>query len=158
VTLTILALVVGSVAVAAVGPERWAGAASSAGSGFHPKPCGCHVRCGRVKVPLGYDHPNDAQTELSVAIVPSLNGDAKGVLFVDPSGPGASAVDAVTAFSRFPFDFQDSFDLVGVDRRGVRGAGRLGCAPFRGGSDIPSVAHSSSDLQENEHRGTAARG
>jgi pimeloyl-ACP methyl ester carboxylesterase len=78
------------------------------------------AQCGTVSVPVDYAKPEGAQAQLAVIRVPA-NGARMGVLLVNPGGPGASAVDTVASMGAAlaDTDIGHSFDLVGVDPRGV---------------------------------------
>jgi pimeloyl-ACP methyl ester carboxylesterase len=78
------------------------------------------AQCGTVAVPIDYANPQGAQAQIAIIKVPAT-GPRIGVLIVNPGGPGASAVDTVAsmgaAFVGSPIS--QSFDLVGIDPRGV---------------------------------------
>nr|WP_308170584.1 alpha/beta hydrolase [[Mycobacterium] fortunisiensis] len=84
------------------------------------------AQCGTVAVPVEWDaagdpaNPQGAQAQLAVIRIPAT-GDRIGALFVNPGGPGASAVNTVAgmgaALAGSPLT--DHFDLVGFDPRGV---------------------------------------
>ncbi|MCW2689883.1 MAG: tripeptidyl-peptidase, partial [Mycobacterium sp.] len=77
-------------------------------------------QCGTVSVPVDYLNPEGALAQLAVIRVPAT-GDRIGTLFVNPGGPGASAVDNVAGMgaSLADTEIRSRFDLVGVDPRGV---------------------------------------
>lgn len=81
--------------------------------------CGNDAECTRVNVPLDYANPDGPTVELSVTRV-TATGEAIGALLVNPGGPGASAFDYAKAadFIVTP-KIRESFDIVGVDPRGV---------------------------------------
>lgn len=78
------------------------------------------ARCRTVSVPVSDDNPGGPQAELAVIRIPAT-GTRIGSLFVNPGGPGASAVDSVAgmgaALAGTPVS--EHFDLVGFDPRGV---------------------------------------
>lgn len=78
------------------------------------------AQCGTVAVPIDYANPQGPQAQIAIIKVPAT-GPRIGVLMVNPGGPGASAVDTVAsmgaAFVGSPIS--ESFDLVGIDPRGV---------------------------------------
>lgn len=86
-------------------------------SGVSPIPT---AQCGTVAVPYDYANPDGAQAQLAVLKVPA-SGPRIGVLVVNPGGPGASAVDTVASMGAALADTEilRSFDLVGIDPRGV---------------------------------------
>lgn len=80
------------------------------------------AQCRTVSVPLDWSSadPQGAQAQLAVIRIPAT-GNRIGALFINPGGPGASAVDTVAgmgaALAGSPLT--DHFDLVGFDPRGV---------------------------------------
>lgn len=74
--------------------------------------------CAWVTVPIDYADPTGETTRIRVKM---RQGDgATRSLFVNPGGPGGSAVDfADGLFNRFSSDLLDTYDVVGVDPRGV---------------------------------------
>jgi len=80
--------------------------------------CG-DAQCATVRVPLDYADPQGRQIELAVTRVPAT-GEAIGSLFVNPGGPGGSAVEyAKAADYVVSGDVRDHFDVIGIDPRGV---------------------------------------
>jgi len=78
------------------------------------------ARCTTVTVPVDAADPGGAKANLAVIRIPA-SGTRVGALFVNPGGPGASAVDTVAsmgaALAGSPIN--EHFDLVGFDPRGV---------------------------------------
>lgn len=74
--------------------------------------------CAWVTVPIDYADPDGGTTRIRVKM---HQGDgATRSLFVNPGGPGGSAIDfADVLFNRFSSDVLDTYDVVGVDPRGV---------------------------------------
>jgi pimeloyl-ACP methyl ester carboxylesterase len=89
------------------------------------------AECATARVPLDYDKPHGATTQLALLRVKALNQKAKiGSLFVNPGGPGASATDLALAAPLFLSDsILDRFDVVGVDPRGVGASTTIKCFP-----------------------------
>lgn len=83
--------------------------------------CGDGFECATAKVPLDYRRPADGSTALSVIRLPAADpGRRIGSLFVNPGGPGGSAVDFVRAANDvFSQELRARFDIVGFDPRGV---------------------------------------
>ena len=89
--------------------------------------CGS-AQCGTVKVPIDYDKPDGATTKLAVKVIPSTSGKATHSMFVNPGGPGGSAIDyANTMATEFGKDVRAKYDIVGVDPRGVGKSSPLKC-------------------------------
>lgn len=83
--------------------------------------------CARVLVPVDYAQPDGPTLELSVTRVPA-SGDRIGSLFVNPGGPGGSAFDyAKAAGAVLGGDVRASYDIIGVDPRGVGGSTPVEC-------------------------------
>ncbi|MGY4708925.1 alpha/beta hydrolase [Mycolicibacterium sp. CBM1] len=78
------------------------------------------ARCTTVPVPIDDADPAGAQAQLAVIKVPA-SGERIGSLFINPGGPGASAVDAAAAmgYALEGSPINEHFDLVGFDPRGV---------------------------------------
>lgn len=88
--------------------------------------CG-QAHCTWVKVPIDYAKPDGATTRLRVRVYPSA-GESRRSLFVNPGGPGGSAVDfAATMESAFGKSVRKVYDIVGVDPRGVAASSPLKC-------------------------------
>lgn len=91
---------------------------------------GSGMQCARLAVPLDHDAPRGPQIELTVVRRPAddPNG-AIGPLFVNPGGPGQSAIAALRiAGLSLPDEVLRRFDLVGVDPRGVGQSTPVDCA------------------------------
>jgi pimeloyl-ACP methyl ester carboxylesterase len=78
------------------------------------------AQCTRVPVPIDDANPVGPQAQLAVIRIPA-SGERIGALFVNPGGPGASAVDAVAGmgYALAGSPINEHFDLVGFDPRGV---------------------------------------
>ncbi|MCW2829346.1 MAG: hypothetical protein JWP31_38 [Aeromicrobium sp.] len=89
--------------------------------------CGA-AQCAAVKVPVDYERPDGETTTIQVKVFPSSGGDAERSLFVNPGGPGGSAIDfADTMHDRLGDDVLAMYDIVGVDPRGVGASSPLKC-------------------------------
>ena len=78
------------------------------------------AECTTVPVPIDDANPTGPQAQLAVIKIPA-SGRRIGSLFINPGGPGASAVDAVVnlADALDGSKVTEHFDLVGFDPRGV---------------------------------------
>jgi pimeloyl-ACP methyl ester carboxylesterase len=91
----------------------------------------CHeiAECATARLPLDYDQPDGATTEIALLRVKAKDQRRKiGSLFLNPGGPGGSA----TSFALFaPSFLSDSllerFDIVGVDPRGIGAGANVRC-------------------------------
>lgn len=88
--------------------------------------CG-DAECTRVVVPIDYQDPAAGTTELALTKVPA-RGESLGALFVNPGGPGGSAFDYARASDYIVSPaIRNSFDIVGVDPRGVAKSDPIRC-------------------------------
>ncbi len=100
-------------------------------NGFRPDPiaweeCGA-AECALVEVPLDYAEPTGSTITLSVLRQPAA-GRREGALFVNPGGPGGSAVQYASLLPLLlPESITDRFDVVGVEPRGLDGSAPLRC-------------------------------
>ncbi len=131
----------------ASGPSPTAGESD----GFTPEPiewdeCG-GAECATLDVPLDYAEPDGELIEIYVVRTPAT-GDRRGALFANPGGPGAGGAEFAEQLAFIlPEEITESFDIVGVDPRGVGGSTPIDC----GGSATELYAvYSSIDSPEDE--------
>ncbi|MGH8791140.1 MAG: alpha/beta hydrolase [Stackebrandtia sp.] len=96
------------------------------------KPCGgeSDAECATFAVPRDWSDPDEQTVDLSLARLPASDGEAEsGVLFYNPGGPGGSAAASVRDWpdNAFSKRLRESFDIVGVDPRGVGGSEQIQC-------------------------------
>lgn len=80
------------------------------------------MECGTVTVPLDYRDPGGETISIAVNRLSAADTDRRrGVLLVNPGGPGASGLDFAASFATgfFPSELTDNFDIIGFDPRGV---------------------------------------
>jgi pimeloyl-ACP methyl ester carboxylesterase len=112
--------------------------------------CG-NADCTTFEVPLNYNDPDGPRVTLSMTRV-TAKGESIGSLFVNPGGPGGSAVDYAKAA-----DFittaavREVFDLVGVDPRGVGLSEPIDCLTDEQ-TDIFMAGDASPDTELEESR------
>lgn len=90
---------------------------------------GVKSECGTVELPLDYDKPKGATTDVAYLRVPAKDQKNKiGTLFLNPGGPGGSGIDIA---SQAPFFLSPGvlkkFDVVGVDPRGTNFSDNVRC-------------------------------
>ena len=91
--------------------------------------CYDYAECATVRLPLDYDKPKGATTEIAVLRVKAKDQKHKiGSLFLNPGGPGGSGTSI--AYNA-PYFLSDSvlarFDIVGVDPRGIAFSDNVKC-------------------------------
>ncbi len=91
--------------------------------------CYGYAECATVDLPLDYDKPHGATTEIAVLRVKARDQKHRiGSLFVNPGGPGGSGTDIALAAPYFLGDeLLDRFDVVGIDPRGVAASEQVKC-------------------------------
>ncbi|MFI1465118.1 alpha/beta hydrolase [Nocardia carnea] len=88
------------------------------------------LQCATVPVPLNYGEPQGAQIEIMISRLASTNPDKRrGVLLLNPGGPGGTGLDqpGFLAAQGLPPDVLDSYDLIGMDTRGVGHSAPVSC-------------------------------
>ncbi|MER5639380.1 alpha/beta hydrolase [Kitasatospora sp. NPDC002227] len=92
--------------------------------------CDDGFECTTFNVPLDYDHPGAGADLVLSAVRSPTSGTAKrtGSLVLNPGGPGGSAVDYVESVAKgYDSGVRASYDLVGVDPRGVGRSSPVTC-------------------------------
>jgi pimeloyl-ACP methyl ester carboxylesterase len=96
------------------------------------QPCGAQnpgFDCATVDVPLDYDQPRGAKTQLALARKPAADKQNRiGTVFINPGGPGGSGVDMAFGFGNtLAANLNGRFDVVGFDPRGIARSSPLRC-------------------------------
>jgi pimeloyl-ACP methyl ester carboxylesterase len=124
-------------------------ASSSASRSLAWAACGPRLECADVTVPLDWDEPRGPTITLPVTRhLASSPAQRIGSLFVQPGGPGDSAVETVqTRGEALDAMTGGRFDVVGWDIRGAGGTARVDCfgdraarAAFWVGKALPTTA------------------
>ncbi len=91
--------------------------------------CYEYAECAVMKVPLDYDRPAGAKTDVAVLRVKARDQKRRiGSLFVNPGGPGGAATTmALDAPGFLSDDVLDRFDVIGVDPRGIGSSANIRC-------------------------------
>jgi pimeloyl-ACP methyl ester carboxylesterase len=87
------------------------------------------AECTTARLPLDYDRPKGATTELGILRIKARKPQSRiGSLFVNPGGPGGSATYMASVAPFFLSDeVLDRFDVVGIDPRGVDASQDVKC-------------------------------
>lgn len=118
--------------------------ASVAAASFAPCEEDPELECGTLAVPVDYARPRGAQLQLATIRARATGPRRKGVLFVNPGGPGGSGVDFLI-FARPAFaSLQRDFDIVSFDPRGIERSQGFTCEialpPAPIGGSLPAAA------------------
>jgi len=89
------------------------------------------LECGYIEVPIDYADPAGKTTRVAFRVRPASSPSGRrGVLFVNPGGPGLAALDSLYGVdSSWPQDVLDVYDIVAFDPRGIGESGGVRCAP-----------------------------
>lgn len=88
------------------------------------------LECATVTVPLDYDEQDGEQIDITISRLPSQNPDERrGILLLNPGGPGGTGLDqpAFLASQGMPQSVLDTYDLIGMDTRGVGHSSPISC-------------------------------
>lgn len=86
------------------------------------------AQCTWIEVPVNYGNPGGATIKLRALKVASTGNKPAGSLFVNPGGPGGSAVEYASYADRIVGPaILERYDVVGVDPRGVGQSNPLVC-------------------------------
>lgn len=105
------------------------------------------AECGQMKAPLDYSQPDAGQVTLTLARIKAFDQTArKGTIFINPGGPGGSAVKAVRRFAEtLSEEVQNTYDIVGLDPRGTGYSEAFTCGNYPDGPDVPVFPLKSGD-------------
>ncbi|APE34645.1 hydrolase [Nocardia mangyaensis] len=88
------------------------------------------LHCATVSAPLNYREPEGARIEIMISRLASNSQDKRrGVLLLNPGGPGGAGLDQpkFLAAQGLPADVLDSYDVIGMDTRGVGHSTPVSC-------------------------------
>ncbi|MDI5980243.1 alpha/beta hydrolase [Amycolatopsis magusensis] len=94
-----------------------------------------NFECAEVRVPLDYADPSGRKIDIAISRV-KATGERRGVLVMNPGGPGSAGLD-MPVTKRFPPEIGQHYDLVGFDPRGIGSSSPVTCGLERGWSPIP---------------------
>ena len=84
--------------------------------------------CAAVAAPLDYRNPSGAKIKLAVVEHRATGPRRRGVIFVNPGGPGLPGTEAIPAeLSLFPKELLRDYDIVSWDPRGVGASTAVQC-------------------------------
>jgi len=115
-------------------------------------------RCATVEVPVEYEDPDGETTELRVVVF-EAKGKNDRQLFVNPGGPGGSAIGyADYAREEFGKSVRKTYDIVGVDPRGVGKSSPFDCVTEKArieGAESDPDPDTAAEVEEARTRFTA---
>lgn len=93
------------------------------------------AQCANLEVPLDYAKPNGKKIQIAVSRKLHTDPDYKGMIAVNPGGPGGSGLAYATLGGAIPDGVGAKFDWYGFDPRGVgRSTPSLSCDPDYAGA------------------------
>ncbi|WP_284302420.1 alpha/beta fold hydrolase [Mobilicoccus caccae] len=115
------------------------------------------AECAWVEVPVDYDEP-DGETIKLRALKVAATGKSQGSLLVNPGGPGGSAVEYARAADLVVSpSIRRSFDVIGLDPRGVGESNPIECFGEERMDEMLSLDPTPDDQQEADKARTVAR-
>ncbi len=110
------------------------------------------LECTTVPVPLDYRAPDGERIEIMISRLASTDADARrGVLMLNPGGPGGTGLSfpALLSSRGMPDSVLDSYDVIGMDTRGIGHSAPVSCG-FTDGQEymanIPPYAVDDADV------------
>jgi pimeloyl-ACP methyl ester carboxylesterase len=93
-----------------------------------------NLQCAQIQAPIDYKHQNGEQFTLFIARLKANGTSRVGSLVYNPGGPGGSASEAVIATAQgitgiFSQNLISSYDIIGLDPRGVGQSNPIKCDP-----------------------------
>jgi len=88
------------------------------------------LTCAKVPVPLDYSDPDSPKIEIMISRLASEKpAKRRGVLMLNPGGPGGSGLTLSTLLASrgVPASLLDSYDLIGMDTRGIGHSAPVSC-------------------------------
>ncbi|MFF9859220.1 alpha/beta hydrolase [Streptomyces tendae] len=88
------------------------------------------LECGTVPVPKDYADPDGGRIELMISRLASTDPDKRrGTLMLNPGGPGGSGLSqpAFLANRGIPSEVLDTYDVIGMDTRGIGRSAPVAC-------------------------------
>ncbi|TIH33664.1 alpha/beta hydrolase [Subtercola vilae] len=113
--------------------------------------CGGGFQCAKATMPLDWAKPGSDTISIALIKQPAKGSTRLGTLFVNPGGPGVSAIDFVKGNVDFAVDpsLQQQYDIVGFDPRGVGASTAVSCVTAKQMDsylyDITPGAHGSAE-------------
>jgi hypothetical protein len=113
--------------------------ANSTADSISWKPCPSslpsNLQCATFSVPIDWDAPHGEHFDLGLVKLPAKASNTStkvGYLFVNPGGPGGSATETIAGAAAGLLKADalfESFDLIGLDPRGVGMSHQIKCDP-----------------------------
>jgi len=154
-----LTVAVASVATGLVPAVSQAGAAASQGTirwekcppEISPIPLPEGMECGTVKVPLDYRKPAGRTIDIAISRLPSKKPDKRrGVLLTNPGGPSPGQnYPAFLVATGLPQSVRDSYDVIGMDPRGMGRSTPVTCdltLKQQEAGNVPPYARNAADV------------
>lgn len=107
------------------------------------------LECATLDVPLDYRDPGGERIEIAISRLAGKNpAKRRGVLFTNPGGPGGAAL-GYPATIGLPQEVLDSYDVIGMDPRGVGHSTPVTCdltTEQQEQGNLPPYANSAADV------------
>ncbi|PYC65483.1 alpha/beta hydrolase [Micromonospora arborensis] len=95
------------------------------------------LSCATVTVPRDWHNPRDGKTiQVRISRTVASGGDRKGILLVNPGGPGGSGLSLAPYVARSAPTLAEHYDVIGFDPRGVGQSTPLLCSVTYRDTDV----------------------
>ncbi len=119
------------------------------------------LTCATLAVPLDYDDPDGKTIEIMISKLPSQNPDhRRGILLTNPGGPGGSGLSLPADIQDLgaPAGLLDSYDIIGMDPRGVGRSTPVSCGFTTDQEYLSNIPLWAEDSAAVEHAAKVAKG
>lgn len=110
--------------------------------------------CSSVRVPVDHLQPNGQTIDIAISRLPADPAKRRGVLLVNPGGPGGSGLDYPLALRPLLGEVAQQYDLIGFDPRFVGQSAAAACGDVRL-ADVFRSSLNRADFAESARRAQA---
>jgi pimeloyl-ACP methyl ester carboxylesterase len=108
------------------------------------------VQCAEVTVPLDYAEPDGRSISVAISRLKATDtAQRRGVLLVNPGGPGAPALDFPVTVGAVLGDVAGRYDLIGFDHRFVGRSTPVDCGPMNLATALGSAGENRAGFTES---------
>ncbi|WP_152360851.1 alpha/beta hydrolase [Microlunatus speluncae] len=119
------------------------------------------LECATLPVPLDYDDPDGRTIDIMISRLPSQNPEERrGILITNPGGPGGSGLSMPADLQALgaPSSLLDSYDIIGLDPRGVGHSSPVSCGFTTDQEYLSNIPQWAADADEVDHYAEVVKG
>ncbi|MGW1738281.1 alpha/beta hydrolase [Nocardia sp. NPDC001965] len=151
------ALVTGCAVEGAVPPLGWGACPEEVTAEAVPS----RLDCSTVPVPVDYSDPGSGEIDIMISRLSAPDpAKRRGVLLLNPGGPGGSglAFPAFLVARGLPIEVTDSYDVIGMDTRGIGHSAPVNCGFTGAGAYVGNIPPYAVDDAAVTERATVVQG